>query len=469
MLIWGVICVSNASIAVRLNGLPLTSRHKVAAFVIGFALFFEFFDVNLSGVLGTVLTEQFHVSSSVQPLLLGSAFLGMFLGALLINTLSDRIGRKKAFFLNLLVYSVFTFLGAFSPNIAFLIMCRFLAGVGIGSQPALCDVYLTEILPAKNRGRIIGWAYTIQVCAVPLEGFLARWIVPTHPGMAGWRWLFIIGALGALAAWVMQKNLPESPRWLEAVGRRTEAEKVFKYFAEKARASATVTTEDNGLTVNPEKLPISTLFRKEFVGRTTMLWTFHILQTIGYYGFGTLVPIVLASKGYTMVHSLEYAAISYIGYPIGSLLSLPIIERVQRKWMIVASAFCMALFGILFGMSDSSATIMLFGFLYTLSSNIFSNAYHVFQAEIFPTSIRATATGSAYSLSRLMSGLMPFILLPVLKQDGATAMFCVVAIAMVIIMLDVGIFGPKTTGLALERVNESKLVESNANDTAASM
>jgi putative MFS transporter len=239
---------------------------------------------------GDCVTEQFHVSSSVQPLLLGSAFLGMFLGALGINTLSDRIGRKKAFFLNLLVYSVFTFFGAFSPNIAFLIVCRFLAGVGIGSQPALCDVYLTEILPAKNRGRIIGWAYTIQVCAVPLEGFLARWIVPTHLGMAGWRWLFIIGALGALAAWVMQKNLPESPRWLEAVGRRTEAEKVFKYFAEKAGTLATVIREDDGWTVNPEKLPISTLFRKELVGRTLMLWTFHILQTIGYYGFGSNRP-----------------------------------------------------------------------------------------------------------------------------------------------------------------------------------
>jgi putative MFS transporter len=68
-----------------------------------------------------------------------------------------------------------------------------------------------------------------------------------------------------------------------------------------------------------------------------------------------------------------------------------------------------------------------------------------------------------------MSGLMPFILLPVLKQDGATAMFSVVAIAMVIIMLDIGIFGPKTTGLALERVNENKLVNPNANDTTMSM
>ncbi|WP_438938623.1 MFS transporter [Alicyclobacillus suci] len=205
---------------------------------------------------------------------------------------------------------------------------------------------------------------------------------------------------------------------------------------------------------------MSTLFKRAFAKRTTMLCVFHILQSIRYYGFGTLVPIVLAAKSYTVTHSLEYTAISFIGCPIGSLISLPIIERIERKWLIIGAAFCMALFGILFGMSTSSATIMLCGFLYTLVSNVFSNAYHVFQAEIFPTSIRATATGSAYSLSRLMSGLMPFILLPILKQDGATAMFCIVAVVMVVIMLNLGLLGPKTTSVAMERVNESQLAES---------
>jgi putative MFS transporter len=460
--------VSELTIAGRLNGLPLTKHHKIAAFIIGFALFFEFFDVNLGGVLGAVLTKQFSVSSSLQPLLLGSAFLGMFFGALIINTLSDRIGRKKAFFINLLVYSVFTFLGAFSPNVGLLIVFRFLAGIGIGSQPALCDTYLSEILPQKNRGRIMAWAYTLQFCAVPIEGFLAQWIVPTHAGMAGWRWLFILGALGALVAWALQKGLPESPRWLEAVGRREEAEKIFRHFAGPAVQGSAQEQSDNLLVIR-EKLPVSTLFQKEFVGRTAMLWVFQILQTLGYYGFGTLVPLVLSAKGFTLVHSLEYTAISFIGYPVGSLLSLPIIERVQRKWLIVSAAFGMALFGILFGMSHSSATIMIFGFLYTLVSNIFSNSYHVFQAEIFPTSIRGTATGIAYSLSRLMSGLMPFILLPVLKNDGATAMFSIVAIAMFIIMIDIGAFGPKTTGIALESLNEGKLANHDKSDHFATM
>lgn len=454
----GTLSVSSASLTERLNRLPVTSLHKKIIFVIGFALFFEFFDVFLSGVLGSVLTQQFHVSNTVQPLLLGSSFLGMFLGALLIGNLADRIGRKKAFYANLIIYSVFTLLGAFSNNVTTLIIFRFLAGVGIGSQPALCDTYLSELLPNSKRGRLTAWAYTVQVCAVPVEGFLARWLVPVHVGMAGWRWLFIIGAVGGFAALVMQKILPESPRWLTSIGRGKEAEDIIQMFEKQAEPLSTFTSITN---VNSnmvlEKLPVSTLFQKDFIGRTIMLWVFQILQTIGYYGFGTLVPIVLAAKGITVLHSLEYTTISFLGYPIGSLISLPIIERVQRKWMIVGSALGMAVFGILFGISISPAAILTLGFLYTLVSNIFSNAYHVFQAEIFPTSIRATATGSAYSLSRLMSGLMPFILLPILKQHGATVMFEIVACAMVLIMIDIGVFGPKTTGLALENVNETTI------------
>lgn len=113
----------------------------------------------------------------------------------------------------------------------------------------------------------------------------------------------------------------------------------------------------------------------------------------------------------------------------------------------------MAVFGISFGMANLPSLIVIFGFLYTLVSNVFSNAFHIYQAEIFPTSVRATAAGSAYSLSRLMSGLMPFMLLPVLNHYGSAAMFSVVAVAMGLIMVDIGLFGPRSTGRSLEDVN----------------
>jgi MFS transporter, putative metabolite:H+ symporter len=101
--------------------------------------------------------------------------------------------------------------------------------------------------------------------------------------------------------------------------------------------------------------------------------------------------------------------------------------------------------------------------LYTLVSNVFSNAFHIYQAEIFPTSVRATATGIAYSFSRFMRGLMPFLLLPILKQYGSTVMFTVVAIAMGLIMLDIGLLGPRTTGRSLEEINENRFQPSDSN------
>lgn len=251
--------------------------------------------------------------------------------------------------------------------------------------------------------------------------------------------------------------LPESPRWLATAGKWDEAAEVFKKLggsktqAEEFRAKASLTQRD-AAQQDRQSRPI---FQKKWMKNTIMLYIFQIFQTIGYYGFGTLSPLVLAQKGYNISHSLEYIALSFIGYPLGALLSVPLIEKIDRKWLVSASAFGMGVFGILFGMGTIASMIIVFGFIYTLCSNIFSNAFHVLQAEIFPTEIRATATGAAYSVSRLMSGLMPFILLPVLEHQGATTMFAIVALAMIIVILDISLLAPRTTGRSLEHIENA--------------
>ena len=100
-----------------------------------------------------------------------------------------------------------------------------------------------------------------------------------------------------------------------------------------------------------------------------------------------------------------------------------------------------------------SGWIVTLGFLYSAVSNVLSNALHVFQVEIFPTFVRGTAAGTAYGLSRLSSGAMPFVLLPVLDRWGPGPMFEVVAVALWIVMIDVAILGPSTTGRSLEQLN----------------
>jgi putative MFS transporter len=168
---------------------------------------------------------------------------------------------------------------------------------------------------------------------------------------------------------------------------------------------------------------MSILFSATYRARTIMLALVHVFQTVGHYGFGTLVPLVLASKGYSIVTSLTFTTLTFVGYPIGSTLSLPIIERIDRRWLIVGTAFLMSILGMAMGYSSSPGMIVAYGFTYTAVSNVFSNALHIFQVEISPTFIRATAPGTCYGLSRLSSAAMPFVLLPVLEQWGAGPMF----------------------------------------------
>jgi MFS transporter, putative metabolite:H+ symporter len=188
--------------------------------------------------------------------------------------------------------------------------------------------------------------------------------------------------------------------------------------------------------------------------RTVMLVIFQVLQTMAYYGFGTLAPLVLVSKGFEVTQSLGYAALTFAGYPLGSLVSVPLVERFERKFLIIASALGIAVCGIVFAAADNVALIVVAGFLLTAVSNVFSNAFHIYQAEIFPTAIRSTASGVCYSLSRATSTVMPFVAVPALATLGPVAVFSGSAALIVLLCLDVGLLGPRSTGLELERVQQ---------------
>jgi putative MFS transporter len=267
-------------------------------------------------------------------------------------------------------------------------------------------------------------------------------------GVAGWRILLLIGAFGAVLVVFLRRDLPESPRWLAGVGRAEDARAAVRAFA----SGADPWLEDAGDHVSA--MPVRTSAQLEHITnplrrlrlspyreRLVMLCVFHIFQPFGYYGFGTLAALVLVSRGYDVTSSLLFTALSYIGYPIGSLLSIPLLKRFERKYLVMGSVAAMAVFGLLFATVHSSALIVVFGFLTTAMSNVFSNVYHVYQAEIFPSDVRATAVGWTYSLSRLSSGALPFILIPVLDSYGAAAMFTVVVAALAATMAVIALMG----------------------------
>jgi putative MFS transporter len=447
------------SIGARMDRLPITRTHRLATVAIGLGMFFDIYEVFLAGVLSGVLAAQFHLAKAALAPVLASTFIGMFLGALVLGRAADRFGRRGAFLVNLGLYSVFSLLGAFSPNAVWLMVTRFLAGLGLGAELPLADTYLTDLLPAKRRGRYLAWAYTVSFVGVPFVGFLAHSLFETTVlGLAGWRWIFIIGALGSVVVFLLRRGLPESPRWLESVGREEEAERIVAAFESEA-CTGGHRLDEVDLTApargGPDpKSSVRDLFRPPYLRRTVMMSVFHLFQTVGYYGFGTMVPLVLAAKGFPVGQSLLFTAVTYLGYPVGSALSLPIVERVERKLLIIGALVGMAVFGLAFGLSHAMAPILVFGFLYTATSNLFSNGYHIYQAEIFPTALRSTAASGTYSLSRLATALMPFVLVPVLAAAGVGALFALVCAALAIVAVDVAVLGPRTTGRRLETVNQ---------------
>ncbi len=198
-----------------MDRLPITRTHRAAMLAVGLGLFFDVYEVFLGAVLAQVLVRQFHLPKTWLPMLLGSGFLGMAIGATSLGRMADRLGRRRAFLMGLWLYSLFSLAGAFSTGPVMLLVARFLAGIGIGAEPPLADAYLGDLLPAKVRGRGTALAYTLGFLGVPCVGFLARASASAAPlGIAGWRWVFALGALGSVVLYPLRRRLPESPRWL---------------------------------------------------------------------------------------------------------------------------------------------------------------------------------------------------------------------------------------------------------------
>jgi putative MFS transporter len=179
------------------------------------------------------------------------------------------------------------------------------------------------------------------------------------------------------------------------------------------------------------------VFSPEYRGRTIMLMVFNFFQTIGFYGFGNWVPALLVAQGVTFAGGREYAAIIAIVYPIGPLVCSLFADAIERKWQIVGAACGTAIFGLLFWRSGSTVPLLiLFGILITSSNNLLSYAYHAYQAELFPTRVRARAVGFVYSFSRLSTVFTSFMIGFFLQNFG-----------------NGGVFGPRTNGLALEEIS----------------
>jgi MFS transporter, putative metabolite:H+ symporter len=334
---------------------------------------------------------------------------------------------------------------------------RFLAGLGVGTQLINNDSFLAEITPRHLRGRYMATALALILTATSIASFLGMLLVPRAPlGVSGWRWVVVIGALGGVFVWLIQRHLPESPRWLEAHGRMAEADRALRGI--EARIAAETGPLPPPAPGEPEA-PVASgrwweMFTGRYAPRTVVLSIFQFCQTIAVFGFtSSWVPIILVERGYNVVHSLRYTFVILPLTPVGGLLGAIFAERFERKWQLVLTAIGIAAFGFAFALTSSIALIVAFGVVVTLCNNWLIAVFHPYAAELFPTRIRAMALGFSFSWSRVSAIFVGYWVAAILARVGQGGVFVMIGVAMLLIVLSIGIFGPRTNGRRLEEVS----------------
>jgi MFS transporter, putative metabolite:H+ symporter len=476
------------TVAARLDRLPKSRYIRHLILLLSLGAWFEYYDL----FFAAYIARAFYKSGIFTPTTRGflgiegfasfvaALFAGLFVGTLFFSRISDRFGRRAIFNFSLLWYSACTLAMAFQSTAGAINLWRFLAGVGIGVELVTIDTYVSELVPKATRGAAFAFNQFISFLAVPFVALISWLLVPRRPlGVDGWRWVVLIGASGAIFVWIIRRALPESPRWLEQNGQIAKADQVMdqieqRVWAETRRelpASEPVAgagpvegarpvegeapVAGRGPLAGEGRPPAgswSEIWNQTYRKRTILLVIFQLFQTLGFYGFASWVPTLLISNGIAVTKSLEYTFLIAIANPLAPLAGQAFADKVERKWQIAWAALAMAVFGLLFATQRTAAGVVVFGILITLSSNWMSFAFHAYQAELYPTRIRARAVGFVYSLSRLGAIASSFVIAFFLRNYGTSGVFLLIAAAMLIVFGVIGGLGPRTNGLRLEEI-----------------
>ena len=459
----------SADIAARLDRLPPSRTVWTMVILISLGGVFEFYDLFFTGYVapgmigsGLFKPASLGIFASLSALKVAgfgtfvfATFAGLWLGALVFSQVADRFGRRIVFTGSLVWYMVCTAIMAFQTTGFALDIWRFIAGVGIGVELVTIDTYISELIPRNERGRAFSVNQFITFSVVPVIAFLAFFLKGTKPfGLDYWRVVILVGSVGALVVWFLQRGIPESPRWLARHGRIGEAEAIVADIERRVAAEKGVTLPPPQPAA-PEEAgtgSFSEIFSPLYLKRTIILSVFNMAQVVGFYGFAAWVPTLLIHRGIHVTASLEYAFIIAIANPFGPLLGTLFADKLERKTQIIGGLAVMGVVMALFAMSNAPALLIVLGVLFTLAANVMSFAFHSYQPELYPTRIRARAVGFVYSCSRIAAAFAGLAIGILLADYGVPGVAVFIGIAMIVGIAAIAL-GPSTKGLALEQIN----------------
>jgi MFS family permease len=427
--------IVTTDIPARLDRLPWGRFHTLVVAALGITWILDGLEVTLAGtVAGALKASPVLRFSNADVGLAGSAYLaGAVLGALFFGWLTDRLGRKKLFFITLTVYLLATAATAFSWNLWSFLLFRFITGAGIGGEYAAINSTIQELVPARVRGWTdlcingsfwVGAALGALAAIVLLDPEL---LAPDH----GWRAAFLIGAALAVIVFFMRLWLPESPRWLMTHGREAEAEAVVAGIEARLRAEGHAIPDTPLPRVRLRTrahTPLADVFgalvhlhrRRTLVALALMAAQAFFYNAI----FFTYALVLTTFYGIPSEHVGWYILPFAAGNVLGPILLGRLFDTLGRRPMIAftyaMSGLLLALTGWLFaeGLLSARGQTFCWSLIFFFASAAASSAY-LTASETFPLEIRALAIAVFYAVGTGIGGVVGPLLFGALIDTGS--------------------------------------------------
>jgi MFS transporter, putative metabolite transport protein len=385
----------------------LTGFHRRVTLLSGAGTFLDGFDLTVIAVALPFLIKEWGIPTGLIGLVAASAVIGMLFGSLVLGYLTDRIGRKAMYVIDLGCFVVFAALTALSQNVWEFIAFRFLLGLGIGADYAISPTLLAEFVPAGRRGAFvtaIGSCWFLGAVTAYVAGYL---LLPVGPN--AWRWMLFLGAAIAVVVIFLRAGIPESPRWLATQGRKDDAENIL----------LALTGEPSTVAAEPAQ-PWRSMFQAPLLRFTIFVAGFWFCYDIAFYGISIYTPTILKTftHGQAGLAYLGAAAVSGLGL-IGALIGMTLVDGWGRRKLIILAFAGLTLMLLALAIQPHPALgllVILFG-LSTLFANMGPGVLDfVYPTEIFPSGVRASATGFGTAVSRI-GAIITIIVFPALVHN----------------------------------------------------
>jgi putative MFS transporter len=433
--------------AARLDRLPIGPFHRRVLWLIGLGMFFDSFDNSMMGGVLATLVSNGMSTLALNARFISATFLGLTIGAGSAGILGDRLGRRFAYQFNLAIFGGACIVAAFAPSMDWLIVIRCIMGIGLGAEFVVGYGMISEFVPPARRGQYTALLNLISssgTFTVALTGFV---VIP----WLGWRAMFVIGGIGALFIWWLRRSLPESPRWLEAVGRHDEAERVLQRIEQEAAPGQTLPPVLTTPPETPARVPISVLFSAPVVRRTLLAMAVNVTTLVGAYSFSAWIPSFFIKQGFSVTRSLGFTAAMTMGTIAGPALAVFLADRVGRRRGIMFAGVSCAAVGSIYPFLAAPVPIMLCGFVLVASMSLFlALGLGGYTPELFPTAYRFRGSGVAQMTGRAALIATPYAVVPLFDAYGVGGVVGVIAAMYLTLVVIIAVAGIETNQRSLE-------------------